>query len=217
VGQQLWVVSAQRRKRPADVVHRLLCFVWRPNWQQTVDTFKDLVGTPHPKMAVMLDVESWGGQIRGDRSGGINAAYDAVGVFIGSTAKVIGYGNEGDLNNVWQNEPTGLRLVVAAYGHNPRYPEKVAHQHTDRRPLWRRNTGGRSAVRPLRHELRRWTYGSGIRPCLRHNNRGFRAQRCSSVKNPQESAIRVVRYAGHGDFCRANYSQHIKYFRRGSP
>jgi hypothetical protein len=37
----------------------IVYFVWRPNWQQTVDTFKDLVGTPHPKMAVMLDVESW--------------------------------------------------------------------------------------------------------------------------------------------------------------
>jgi hypothetical protein len=61
----------------------IVYFVWRPNWQQTVDTFKDLAGTPHPKMAVMLDVESWSGQIRGDRSAGINAAYDAVGAFVG--------------------------------------------------------------------------------------------------------------------------------------
>ena len=77
----------------------IVYFVWRPNWQQTVDTFKDQVRTPHPKMAVMLDVESWDGQIRGDRSAGINAAYYAVGAFVGSTAKVIGYGNVGDLNN----------------------------------------------------------------------------------------------------------------------
>ena len=82
-------------------------------------------------MAVMLDVESWDGQIRGDRSGGINAAYYAVGAFVGATAKVIGYGNVGDLNNVWPNKPPGLRLVVAAYGHNPPYPGKVAHQYTD--------------------------------------------------------------------------------------
>jgi hypothetical protein len=71
--------------------------------------FKDLVGTPHPKMAVRLDVESWGGQIRGDRSAGINAAYDAVGAFVGSTAKVIGYGNVGDLNSLWPNKPPGIR------------------------------------------------------------------------------------------------------------
>jgi hypothetical protein len=43
-------------------------FVYRPNWQQTVDTFTSQVVTPHPKMAVMIDVESWGGQIRGNQS-----------------------------------------------------------------------------------------------------------------------------------------------------
>jgi len=93
----------------------IVYFVWRPNWQQTVDTFKDLVGTPHPKMAVMLDVESWGGQVRGDRSAGINAAYDAVGAFVGSTAKVIGYGNVGDLTSLWPNKtarhPAGGRRL----------------------------------------------------------------------------------------------------------
>ena len=45
----------------------IVYFVWRKNWQQTVDTFKDQVRAPHPKMSVMLDVESWDGQIRGDR------------------------------------------------------------------------------------------------------------------------------------------------------
>jgi hypothetical protein len=109
----------------------IVYFVWRPNWQQTVDVFTSMVGTPHPKMAVMLDVESWGGQIRGDRSAGINAAYDAVGKFVGSPRRVIGYGNVGDLNNLWPNKPPGIRLVIAAYGHNPAYPGKVAHQYTD--------------------------------------------------------------------------------------
>ena len=109
----------------------IVYFVWRPNWEQTVDTFKDQVRTPHPKMAVMLDVESWGGRIRGDQSAGINASHHAAAEFVGSTAKVIGYGNVGDLDNVWPHKPPGLRLVVAAYGHNPSYPGKVAHQYTD--------------------------------------------------------------------------------------
>ena len=91
-------------------------FVWRPNWQATVDTFKAQVKNPHPKMAVMIDVESWGGQIRGNQSAGINACYDAVGAFVGSTAKVIGYGNVGDLNAIWPTKPPGIRLVIAAYG-----------------------------------------------------------------------------------------------------
>ena len=109
----------------------IVYFVWRPNWRQTVDTFKDMVGTPHPKMAVMLDVESWEGQIRGNRSADINATHEAVGAFVGSTAKVIGYGNVGDLNRLWPDKPPGIRLVVAGYGHNPPYPGKVAHQYTN--------------------------------------------------------------------------------------
>jgi hypothetical protein len=109
----------------------IVYFVWRPNWRQAVDTFREQVGTPHPKMAVMLDVESWGGQIRGGQSAKINAAYREVGEFVGSKAKVIGYGNVGDLNNLWPHKPAGIRLVVAAYGHNPPYPGKVAHQYTD--------------------------------------------------------------------------------------
>jgi hypothetical protein len=109
----------------------IVYFVWRPNWPAAVDTFKQQVGTPHPRMAAMLDVESWGGQIRGNRSAEINATHAAVGAFVGSTAKVIGYGNVGDLNNIWPHKPPGIRLVIAAYGHNPPYPGKVAHQYTD--------------------------------------------------------------------------------------
>ena len=107
----------------------IVYFVWRLNWQQTVDTFKDMVRTPHPKMAVMLDVESWGGQLSGDQSAGINAAYEAVGAFIGSTAKVIGYGNVSDLNTLWPNKPPGIRLVTAAYGNNPPYPARSPTIH----------------------------------------------------------------------------------------
>ena len=44
---------------------------------------------------------------------------------------MIGYGNVGDLNNVWPNKPPGIRLVVATYGRNPPYPGEVAHQYTD--------------------------------------------------------------------------------------
>ncbi|KUI44974.1 hypothetical protein AU197_11965 [Mycobacterium sp. IS-1590] len=109
----------------------LVYFVWRPNWRETVATFRDQVGDPHPKMAVMLDVESWGGRIRGNRSAELNATRREVGAFVGSTAKVIGYGNVGDLDTLWPHKPAGLRLVIAAYGHNPPYPGKVAHQYTD--------------------------------------------------------------------------------------
>jgi hypothetical protein len=44
---------------------------------------------------------------------------------------VIGYGNAGDLNKLWPHRPPGIRLVIAAYGRNPPYPGKIAHQYTD--------------------------------------------------------------------------------------
>jgi hypothetical protein len=106
-------------------------FVWRRNWRQTVDTLKAMVGEPHPRMAVMIDVEGWGGQITGDQSEGINRAYWAVADWLGEPRRVIGYGNIGDLNRLWPVKPEGIRLVIAAYGTNPDYPGKVAHQYTD--------------------------------------------------------------------------------------
>jgi hypothetical protein len=45
--------------------------------------------------------------------------------------RVIGYGNRGDLDELWPQKPDGLRLVMAAYGTNPAYPGKIAHQYTN--------------------------------------------------------------------------------------
>jgi hypothetical protein len=109
----------------------IVYFVWRPNWRQAVETFAAQVGSPHPRMAVMLDVESWDGQIHGDQSAGLNAAYHSVGDVVGSVDRVIGYGNPCDLDALWPDKPPGLRVVVAAYGHDPPYTGKVAHQYTD--------------------------------------------------------------------------------------
>uniref|UniRef100_A0AAU8GQ70 Lysin A n=1 Tax=Mycobacterium phage Pharb TaxID=3136626 RepID=A0AAU8GQ70_9VIRU len=109
----------------------LVYFVWRPNWQAAVDTLKSQVGEPHPRMAVMIDVESWGGQITGDQSDGINAAHAQIAEWLGDPRRVIGYGNTGDLNSLWPRKPDGLRLVLAAYGSNPSYPGKIAHQYTN--------------------------------------------------------------------------------------
>ncbi|AXQ63206.1 endolysin [Mycobacterium phage Collard] len=109
----------------------IVYFVWRPNWQAAVDTLKAQVGEPHPKMAVMLDVESWNGQISGDQSAGINAAFEQIAGWLGDRRRVIGYGNTGDLNALWPRKPEGVRLVVAGYGKLPTYPGMIAHQYTD--------------------------------------------------------------------------------------
>lgn len=109
----------------------LVYLVYRPNWADELGTLRDVVGTPHPRCAVMIDVESWGGQIRGDQSGPINALYLGVGSWLGDARRVIGYGNVSDLNSLWPHKPPGIRLVIAAYGSNPDYPGKLGHQFTD--------------------------------------------------------------------------------------
>lgn len=114
---------------------RLACLivyvVYRPNWSGGLATIKAMVGTPHPRMAVMIDVESWGGQIKGNQSVGINTLAGELGSWLGDPARVIGYGNAGDLDALWPTKPPGMRLVVAAYGTKPNYPGLLAHQYAD--------------------------------------------------------------------------------------
>lgn len=106
----------------------LVYFVWEPNWQDTVATFKAMVGTPHPKMAVMLDVESWSGKIRGNQSAGINAAREALIAWLhGNRRRVIGYANAGDFAALWPSRGDA-RVVLANYSANPAFPGKIAHQ-----------------------------------------------------------------------------------------
>jgi hypothetical protein len=117
---------------------RIACFivymVYRPNWSQTLDTHKakvERLGGPHPKMITMLDVESWGGQIGGDQSDGINRLYWGVADWLGNPQRVIGYANWSDFRDMWPTRPDGLRVVGAGYGQNPNLPGQIAHQYTD--------------------------------------------------------------------------------------
>ena len=129
-----WASNYAWCKRRCDenaLVFFIVYFVWRKNWQQTVNTLKDLVGQPHPRMAVMIDVESWQGQITGNQSDGLNKAYQAIADWLGDRRRVIAYGNRGDLNSLWPYKPVGLRIVLASYGSNPGYPGKIAHQYTN--------------------------------------------------------------------------------------
>lgn len=113
----------------------IIYLVYRPNWQQTLDTLKSMVGQPHSNVVFMIDVESWGGQIRGDNSDGINKLYWGITDWIGTTKdsgtrRVIGYLNPNDAS-LWPTRPPGIRLVIPGYGANPSFPGKIAHQYTD--------------------------------------------------------------------------------------
>jgi len=106
---------------------------WRPNWEDTANTMIDMInsyGGLHPRVALMIDVES-GGNPGGNQSGGINAMYDKLAQFAGNPARVFGYANSGDFFSMWQNRPSGLRVIGAGYGSNPNLPGQIAHQYTD--------------------------------------------------------------------------------------
>lgn len=102
---------------------------WASNGQ-TMMAMIDANGGLHPRVALMLDVES-GGNPTGDQSGPINSLHDLLAQYAGDPARVIGYGNVSDLNSLWVTKPAAIRLIIAGYGSNPDYPGKVAHQYTD--------------------------------------------------------------------------------------
>lgn len=113
----------------------IVYFVWRTNWQAAVTTHTSMCGgRPHPKQVTMMDVESWGGQIKGDQSTGLNAARAAlVKWYGGDKRRVIGYGNAGDLTSLWPKRGD-IGIVLASYGSNPAFAGKLAHQFADDYP-----------------------------------------------------------------------------------
>lgn len=119
----------------------IVYFVFEPNWQTDFATFKAMVGTPHPKMAVMIDMESWNGRILGDQSVAANelrkAVYDWLGTYMSLTARmqgkhkkrVVGYGNAHDLTTLWPHADSDMKIVLANYSFNQAWPNKLAHQY----------------------------------------------------------------------------------------
>lgn len=119
-------------KKAADsgrLVGFIVYAVYEPDGGNWATTLMSQVGTPHPRMAVMIDVESWGGRIHGDHSRDINAGRARLAKWLGNPARVIGYGNGGDLRNLWPNRGDA-KVVLAAYGSNPSIAGKIAHQYT---------------------------------------------------------------------------------------
>lgn len=106
----------------------IVYYYWRPGGTGAA-TLQAMCGHPRTRMAVMIDVES-GGNPAGNQSAAINAEHARLAAWLGNPRGVIGYGNPGDLSSMWPSRPAGIRLVIAAYGTNPAYPGKLAHQYT---------------------------------------------------------------------------------------
>jgi hypothetical protein len=92
-------------------------------------------GGPHPRMAAMIDLES-GGNANIDESVALAGDYNTLVSWLGGNdARVIGYGNQGDLRTMWQFPGHQIDVIIAGYGANPSSPNsnlvKIAHQYTD--------------------------------------------------------------------------------------
>ena len=112
----------------------LFCFMVYYFYRPGIDgahILMNMCGRPDPRMVVMIDVEGDKGKVSGNQSRAINAQHDELAKWLGSSKRVVGYGNVGDLNALWPQKPSGIRIVVAAYGSNPSYPGKFAHQFSD--------------------------------------------------------------------------------------
>ncbi len=122
------------------LVFFIVYLVYRPNWVDALNALKQQVNAPHPKMVVMIDVESWpdaygNPAIFGNNSESINKLWWGISDWLGAPSipspRVIGYANEGDFNSLWPDRPPGLRVVGAGYGSNPNLPGQIAHQYTN--------------------------------------------------------------------------------------
>lgn len=103
--------------------------VWRPGMNAHVLANLALVMTTDS--FVMVDVESWGGQISGDHSAEITQLVNALAAKYGQSHVWV-YGNAGDLASLYPNRPAWVRLVVASYGTlQPSLPNMVGWQYTD--------------------------------------------------------------------------------------
>lgn len=84
-----------------------------------------------PVDRVMVDVESWGGAIRGDHSDDVNELLDDLASIVGQDHVWL-YGNLSNLNEICPRRRPWAKLVIASWGANkPNVANMVGWQYTD--------------------------------------------------------------------------------------
>lgn len=92
-----------------------LYVVYRPGMNGAILNHLNGVGVPRD-CHLMIDAETWGGQIGGNHSIELNALASSLASRQGNRSLVWGYANRGDYGSMWPNRPAWLGLVVASYG-----------------------------------------------------------------------------------------------------
>lgn len=122
-----WCVANVGKKLDFFIIY----IVYEPG-KDWVGNVTGAIGKANSRMAVMVDVESWGGKITGNHSADINAGVMKLAAWLGSLKRVIGYGNASDLNSIWPSKVLAPNhIVLANYVGNPSFPNKFAHQYSD--------------------------------------------------------------------------------------
>jgi hypothetical protein len=145
------VSNLKRYGRFRQLVFFIVYFVWEVDDGASAATLKARLGNVHrPRMAILIDVESWGGKIHGNHSKAINATREELIAWLHSLRpafqrrtplvnrwykaqdrkRVIGYANAGDFANLWPDRGD-TNVIIANYSYNPTFPRKIAHQYTD--------------------------------------------------------------------------------------
>lgn len=120
-----WSTSAVARGRLEGF---LVYYVFEPAIDSSA-IHRNLIGSPHPRMATMVDVENWQGKIRGDHSATINAERNSlINWYGGNRLRQVAYGNESDLASMYPNRGD-IHINLASWGsQRPAYPNKIAQQ-----------------------------------------------------------------------------------------
>jgi hypothetical protein len=110
--------------------------VYRPGID-IVQQIRGIVGVPDKHMTVMIDVESWGGQIGGNHSGAITSLAEGFAAWLGSRKRVLAYANRGDFAQLYPSRPSWLKLVVAGYSSvQPVFSNMIGWQYSDGEARW---------------------------------------------------------------------------------
>jgi hypothetical protein len=139
-----------RKAAKAGKIAGYTCYcVYRPN-TPTLQTVMRVIGQPDDHVTVMVDVESWGGAIRGDHSQAITALANGLGEWLGDRRRVLAYGNHGDLVSLYPTRPSWLRFIVAGYGtQQPAFPNMIGWQYSDGDSRWPTPNGLPRKTRPF--------------------------------------------------------------------
>jgi hypothetical protein len=104
---------AKKAKAAGRIMDYSIYFVYEPG--DATMARLDSCGVPRD-CVLEIDVESWGGRIRGDHSPELNTLAEACAARNGGHDRVWGYANKSDLAEIWANRPAWLGVIVASYG-----------------------------------------------------------------------------------------------------